>query len=169
MMASLLSKADPEFATLRRRREELTEKEVRLRAELREMQAQARSQDEQRDIASKLNAALDDRRLMYGPYTIARTRAQKVAAQQIKESASYRKQVLAAASGWAPFLASWAALTAATDAARREGVPLLPIPPGVAAQPTEAAAWLKRQIADGVLDEASLPPALRALIGDDHA
>jgi len=99
-----------------------------------------------------------------GPYAVAKRRAQQTAAQQIRQSANHRKQVLALASAWVSFLASCAALVATTADARREGVPIAPVPPTVAAQPAEAASWLKGQIAAGVLDADALPVELRALL-----
>jgi hypothetical protein len=160
MATNLLTKADPEFATLRQQDEEDREEEVRLRLQMRDLRAQGQSEDEQRQVADKLQAVQDRRQSRYGPLTVAKRRAQQVASQQIKESANYRKQALAVATTWAPFLAAVATLTAMTEGARREGVPLLPIPPTLAAMP----AWVKRQIAAGVLDADSLPAAVKALV-----
>jgi hypothetical protein len=153
-----MTTATKEHAELVNRRDALLEERGRLlrQAEKRrehnemlwELIPQIRKVDE--EIASLTPAVKQSRR----------EAGYQAAAHRMADPA-YVKQIVAVAATLEP----WAALSITTTKARAEGEELRPLPPAKEEELRQAILWLQYLVRLG-LDSASLPPALRALVGE---
>ena len=164
MAMTLLEKASGEYKALRERRQHLLGEEVRLREELRDLRSKPSSDDQQREVANKLRSIQEELQSMWGQHEVAKRKAQEEAAKRIRESADYRQAISGAAQGLVEALVAWQPLVDIKNKAQAERLVLSPLPSFVAMMPAEATLWLRRQIADGVLDADAFPPSLRALV-----
>lgn len=158
-MTALLEKVDSSYKEIKKRRTALQEEHQRLQADVIKKKDAGRSGSELQETANRLREISEEIRLLDGPLRVAKERAHKAAVKRFKESAEYRRAVLAAAIGWADAIESGEPLMKLAERARREGVGLPGLPPMIATQ-AAAKAWVKIMIAAGVLDPGQLPAGL---------
>jgi len=154
-----------EFGKLAAKRRQLVEKEASLIV-TGEMAHNRGESEKETHIARDLAALRAELAGVQGDYPILEIAAKEGARERLLADSGYRRLVGAAADALAERLAPWVQLDAVTHEAAEHGVKVAPLPGGVLIELAEGRRWLARQVAAGVLDAASLPAPLTALLGE---
>lgn len=166
MTSNLLTKADREYKDLTERRRGLLEKRPKLLAEAQRVQASRPTEGQIEEVTRPLREADEEIGTLARQIEPAKRRARATASAQIRGSGDYRRAVQAAALGLGEVVGPFIGLESIWREAAAEQVFLPALPPSIATLLAEARAWTAAMVADGALDAADLPPALRKLAGE---
>jgi hypothetical protein len=160
-MTTSTAKAEPEFAKLKRRRQELTDEEAQVRKELNSLRVRQHTEEAQKPLIAKMEAIQEERGALHTPYLLAKAHAEKAAAEALYADESYRKRVRAFVQAWAAFVDSRRDLARFTSQ-RAEGL-LSPLPSGLHLE-SEMSGWIAKQMELGALNLDDMSASLRILV-----